>query len=428
MGEYSSKLITLFESNVSKLGLLRVKELLKRLGNPQNELKCVHVAGTNGKGSTCAYIESIMRCAGYKTALFSSPHIYDIREYIKISNEMISEENFEEYAKSAFEVCEQMVSDGFEHPTFFEMMTAIGFDYFNDSDTDIAIIEAGMGGKGDATNVIYPMLSVITPISLDHTDFLGNTISKIAQEKAGIIKADIPTVLSLNQLNVTHKIIKSKCKRSNSELIDASKYNVEVYDISLEHTCFSVKHEKNLYRFKIKNIGRHQAENAVTALCAVNVLSQSGYAIKYTDIKNGINSTFVDSRIQVYKEKKIIIDVSHNPDGVNELGAVIKELLPDKKIILLCSMLRTRDLKLMAREYRKFVTYTFLTESSHSLSASAEELESLFKSQSIECEHLAEIDEAAKKAEAKCTEEDAFLVVSGSFYMVSNVKKALKMI
>jgi dihydrofolate synthase/folylpolyglutamate synthase len=428
MGEYLSKLKDLSESNVSKPGLVRVVELLKRLGNPQNGLKSVHVAGTNGKGSTCTYIESILRHAGYKTGLFSSPHIYDIREYIKTGNEMIPEDKLEEYAKSAFEICEQMVSDGFNHPTFFEIMTGIALDYFSDIGIDIAVIEAGMGGKGDATNVIYPMLSVITRISYDHTAFLGNTIAKIASEKAGIIKNGIPTVLAPNQLPAARKAIKKKCKKAGSELIDAGQYDIHIYDMSLDCTCFFAKRDNEILRFKMKNIGAHQAENVVTALSAAEEIAKEGFDIDYTAIKKGINSTLMDSRIQVFKDKKIVIDASHNPDSVYELKAALQAIIPEEKKILLCSVLNSKDLDAMAREYKGFISYAVLTESPHPLAEKVQNLHAAFEKHSIECTALEKLDEAVGSAEEKCAEEDAYLIVSGSFYMIADVKKTLKLI
>ena len=428
MGEYLSKLKDLYESNVSKPGLVRVVELLKRLGNPQNSLKLIHVAGTNGKGSTCAYIESILRCAGYKTALFSSPHIYDIREYIKTGNEIIPEEKLEEFAETAFEICGQMVTDGFEHPTFFETIMAIALDYFSDGGIDVAVIETGMGGKNDATNVIHPILSVITPISYDHTAFLGNTISKIASEKAGIIKNGIPVVMAPNQPAAALKAIKSRCRKTESELIDSGKYDVLIYDMSFESTCFTVKHDNETYRFRIKNIGTHQAENAVTALCAAKAAAAEGYEIDYTAIKKGIGSVLMDSRIQFFRDRKIIIDASHNPDSVFELGNVVNNIIPEEKKILLCSILNTKDINSMAHEYRRFVSSAVVTKSSHPFSADVEDLCAAFEDNSVMCTCFEDLAEAVKNTEEKCAEEDAYLIVSGSFYMISDVKKALKLI
>ncbi len=428
MGDYLQKLNALYENDISKPGLIRIVELLKRLGNPQNEIKCVHIAGTNGKGSTCAYIEAAMRYAGYKTAMFTSPHLYDIREYIKIDNQLISEDKIEKYAETSFDVCEKMVADGFEHPTFFEMITAIAFDFFSDSDIDIAVIEAGLGGEGDATNVIYPILSVITHISLDHTDVLGGTVAKIAQEKAGIIKSGIPVIIAPNQKSAVQSVIKSKCKKTNSLLVDAEKYKIQIYEMSLSHISFSAKYESELYRFRLKNIGRHQAENAVTALCALNAISASGYDIDYSAIKKGLNTSSADSRIQVFEKEKIIIDVSHNIEGVRELGEAVKELLPNRKIVLICSVIKTKDAESMATQYKQFVDFAFLTKAAHPKAFEARELSRVFKSLSIECESYEIIDQAVEAALKKCREVDAYLVVSGSFYMISDVKSALKLI
>ncbi len=426
MGEYSDKLLKIYESNESKPGLVRTVELLKRLGNPQNSLKCVHVAGTNGKGSTCAYIESVARAAGYKTGLFTSPSIHDIREYIKLNNEIIDEDKFEEYAKSALEICEKMQSDGFNHPTFFEIITSMAFDFFEDSEVEIAVIETGLGGKTDATNVIYPILSVITRISYDHMGVLGETIAKIAEQKAGVIKAQIPVVIAPNQNKAAYRVIQSACKNMDADLIDAGDYDIQVYDMSPGETAFSAQYGKGMYRFRIKNTGLHQCENAVTALNAVELLEHLGFdKIEYSAIKKGINSAHLEGRLEFYPDKKILVDVSHNQDGVRELGAALHELLSDEKIVLLCSVLNTKDIDAMAYEYSQFVAYAYATQSKSSMAAAAGDLASAFTKHEIECEAEEDLAQACKSAAEKSTSESAYLVISGSFYMISAVKKEL---
>ena len=428
MGEYSDKLQKLYESNESKPGLVRTVELLKRLGNPQNSLKCVHVAGTNGKGSTCAYIESVARAAGYKTGLFTSPSIHDIREYIRLDNEIIDEDKFEEYAKSALEICEKMTGDGFEHPTFFEIITAMAFDFFEDSEAEIVVIETGLGGKTDATNVIYPILSVITRISYDHMGVLGDTIAKIAEQKAGIIKAKIPVIIAPNQPKSAYRIIQSACKSMDADLIDAGDYDIEIYDMSPGETAFTAQYGKGMYRFRVKNTGLHQCENAVTALNASELLEHLGFdKIGYSAIKKGINSAHLEGRLEFYPDKKILVDVSHNQDGVSELGAALNELFPDEKIVLLCSVLNTKDIDAMAYEYSRFVTYAYVTRAQSSMAAVPEDIVTAFKKHTIECEAEEDLAQACKSAAEKSTSESAYLVISGSFYMISAVKKELEL-
>ncbi len=424
MSEYYNKLIDIYNENVSKPGLSRVTELLKRLGNPQNSLKCIHVAGTNGKGSTCSYIESALRCAGYKTGLFTSPHIYDIREYVKVDNEVITEEKIDEHAKEVLNIAKEMVESGFDHPTFFELMLAVAFDCFSDSEIDVAIIETGMGGELDATNVIYPILSVITPISLDHINYLGDTIHKIAQQKAGIIKPDVPVVSAVNQHKSAKKVFKKRCKDVKSDFIDADEMKLSIYDLSMNGTKFLIEDDGLQYRFSLKNVGRHQAENAATAFYALSVIGELGFEISYSAIKEGINSTIMDSRIQIYEDEKIIIDASHNPEGVYELGYVINELLGDEKKVLLCSVFTTKDIKEMIYEYSKFTDYAAAVKSNHPLSSDAESLAGEFKAQNVECDSFDGIETAVKKA-METKGEDGYLIVSGSFSMISDVKKAL---
>jgi dihydrofolate synthase/folylpolyglutamate synthase len=215
------------------------------------------------------------------------------------------------------------------------------------------------------------------------------------------------------------------CKKINSKYIDADDLTIEVYDVSINGTKFSLTDGLEQYRFNLKNIGRHQAENAATAFAALSVLKNSGINFEYDSLKKGINSTFMDSRVQSYPDKKIIIDASHNPEGVFELGAVINELLPNENIVLLCSVFKTKDIKEMVYEYSKFTDYAVITQSSHPLTSDSDSLCAEFAAQNIKSTHFEKIDAAVEKAlEEKG--EDKTLVVSGSFYMIADMKRALE--
>jgi dihydrofolate synthase/folylpolyglutamate synthase len=289
---------------------------------------------------------------------------------------------------------------------------------------DIAVIETGMGGKMDATNVIYPIVSVITPISLDHMDYLGDTISKITQQKAGIIKPDVPVILAFGQHPTAKKIIKKKCKELGSEFIDADNMKLDIYDLSSTSTKFVLEDGIDKYRFNLKNVGRHQAQNAATAFYSLTLINELGFKIDYSALKEGINSTVMDSRVQIFDKEKIIIDASHNTEGVYELGYVINELIKGERIVLICSVLKTKDIKEMVFEYSKFTSYAVVTQSSHPLSKDSKSLIEEFLAQNIEGEHFEDIEDAVKKAN-EIKGEDGYLVVSGSFYMIADVKKAL---
>ncbi len=423
---YIKKLNEIYESNVSKPGLLRIIELLKRLGNPHNELKCVHVAGTNGKGSTCAYIESVLRTAGYKTGLFTSPHIYGFTEYIKINNNLVEEDIFEKYLEKTFTVCDEMVQNGFDHPSFFEIITATSFNYFSEEEVDIAIIEAGMGGTLDATNVILPIISVITSISYDHMEYLGNSLIAIAKHKAGIIKVNTPVVLAPRQKNSVQSVIKKHCRKMNAKLYNTHRHAIDIYHSTLDEQRFALQTDQDFYRIHINTAGRHQADNVTTAICTVQKLQEMNFDISYSDIKSGLSCVILDSRIEHVKEKNTIIDGSHNAQEVFELKRVILQHLPQKKIVLVCAMSDTKDVLSMVEEYKQFVDFAMVTQSTHALSMKANALAELFKSKKIPHEIYSDVKSALESAKQKAVEENAYLVISGSFYMIAEAKDALE--
>lgn len=419
------KLQEIYDSNISRPGLERIIELLRLLGNPQDKLRCVHVAGTNGKGSTCAYIESIMRVAGYRTGLFTSPHINELNDYIKINNELILDEDFDKYAGSIFDVCNKMVKKGYKHPTFFEIIVAIMFKYFYDEKVDIAIIEVGMGGLNDATNIMIPVLSVITTIGLDHTAYLGDTIEKIAIQKAGIIKENVPVVVSPMQDVSVIKVFKQKCSKLNSNYIDAGRFDVDILDSNIELQHLKIYDDKTIYEIKLKSIGNHQIRNVMTAITAIHELGNSGYTVDGSAIEIGLNAVYLENRIDYIKDKNMIIDNSHNPQGVRELRLVMDKYFSDKKIVLVCSILSTKDADSMIDEYESFVDYAFITKSSNSLAINPNELSLHFTEHGIGNKACKEIKEAVFLARKKCAEENAILLISGSSYIISNVRRII---
>ena len=276
--------------------------LANYLGNPEKKLKCIHVAGTNGKGSTSHMLASILQEAGYKVGLYTSPHLKDYRERIKINNDEISEEfvvDFIEKHKSFFENNDL---------SFFEMTVGLAFDYFDKSGVDIAIIEVGMGGRLDSTNIIMPLVSVITNIGLDHVQFLGNTLSLIANEKAGIIKSNIPVVIG-EYLPETKSVFLAKANAENAAIYFASDLISNVYESDL--------------------IGDYQVSNIKTVVQTIKVLKQQNdFEISEANIKNGLinvkRNTNLQGRWQVLQEKPLVIcDTAHNAHG---LKIVLKQI------------------------------------------------------------------------------------------------------
>ena len=266
--------------NVNKLGsilgLNTIKELLKRLGNPQNELKVVHIAGTNGKGSIMTFVQNILMESGYKVGRYCSPAVFNEREIIRINDEYISEEQSADLLTRIKEKCDSMYSEGLPHPTSFEIETAEALMFFKEQNCDIALIECGMGGETDATNVFEKVLcSVIATISLDHTQFLGSTIEEITKVKSGIIKENCPVVMS-KQTGEAESVIKKVCKQNNSKLIIPTEQDSENVEIDGLTTKVTYKASNNKeYILNLQALGTYQIKNAKTAVEVALVLDKA---------------------------------------------------------------------------------------------------------------------------------------------------------
>jgi len=300
------------------LGLERITKVLGSFGNPQDNLRCIHVAGTNGKGSVCAIIDSILREAGYKTGLYTSPHIYEYTERIKICGSDISKDDFAYY----FQIICKKTDELKIHLTEFEILTVIMFLYFNDNNVDVVILETGMGGRLDATNVIKKNLcSIITHIDLDHTDRLGNTKEQIAFEKAGIIKQNCPIITSMG-----YESIKDRADELDSLLI--------LIAPSVE------KEYVNALSLK----GLHQEQNLALALCAINHLYPN---ITNETIRKALTKVRNPFRFEYFKDKHLIVDASHNPNGVLALRENLDYYFPNDSRRYIFGCLNTKDYKKM---------------------------------------------------------------------------------
>ncbi|MBR4282261.1 MAG: bifunctional folylpolyglutamate synthase/dihydrofolate synthase [Clostridia bacterium] len=333
-----------------KPGLERVSRLLSRLGNPQKECKFVHVAGTNGKGSTCAMISSILRESGKKTGLFISPYIVDFRERIQIDGEYISEEDFANIADKVKDV----IDSGEESPTEFEFITAVAFLYFKEKNCDVVVLETGLGGRFDSTNVIdTPLCSVIASISLDHVDILGDTLEKIAEEKCGIIKENGVTVTSPLQKDEALEVIARHCAKKNNTLRLACD-TPKIVSQNLSGTVFEYGGEQ----YKLGLLGEYQMKNVPLAIEAANVLG-----IDTEFIKKGLENAVNPARFEVVRENPyIIIDGAHNEDGALQLKASIDKYFNGQKVLGVCGMLADksyeRELEILKDNFSSLILMT----------------------------------------------------------------------
>ena len=329
-------------------GLTVIGELCRRLGNPQDKLKFVHIAGTNGKGSVLSFISTILKTAGYRTGRFFSPAVSEYRERIQINNRMISKADFCYYLSLIKDAADTMVADGFNHPTAFELDTTLSFLYFADKKCDIVILETGMGGTLDATNIIKNTLAaVITPIDLDHMDFLGRSISEIAKHKAGIIKPGC-LVVSAGQYAEVYDIIRKKCDELGIPLKLSPKN--QIGNIRRENPDF-----KNFYfrqRFSYGNLtdivinmaGDFQVKNAVTAIDTIEALATFGFVISEKNISIGLREAIWPWRFQLVSSKPpVIVDGAHNADAALKLAETIKIYFTNKRIIYIMGILHDKD-------------------------------------------------------------------------------------
>ncbi len=374
--ENAIKLITSKDNFYIDLGLDRISNVLDKLGNPQDDLNCIHVAGTNGKGSVCAIIESILRAAGYKTGLYTSPHIWEYTERIKVDGENISKEDFAKYT-------EQVFNTGI-HLTEFEILTVIMFLYFKEKKVDVAILETGMGGRLDATNVIKKNLcSIITQIDLDHTDRLGDTKEKIAYEKAGIIKMGCPVITSMG-----YEEIKDRADELSSLFIFVTPFVRQDFIDAL-----SLK-------------GKHQIDNLALALTAINQFFPN---IKEETILNGLKNVNHPCRFEYIKEKNLIIDASHNPNGIKALRDNLDYYFPYEKRRFVFGCLRRKDYKKMLEILFREGDEIYFNEFNYTDACSYEELSAACEFKSKKYNPYTELN--AEKLNIIC----------GSFYMLGGM-------
>lgn len=339
-----------FETAMKMLGTLqrfgspgaveRVAWILEQFGNPQNQLRFIHVAGTNGKGSTCAMLSSVLREAGYQTGLFVSPYIIEFRERIQVNGEMIPKEAFAALMEQVFPYVEQLQSSG-KRMSEFELVTVLAILWFSTQNCDIVVFEVGVGGKKDSTNVISNVLvSVLTSVSMDHTEILGDTIEKIARDKCGIMKPNGTMVVAPCQKDEVMPIVKEEGEKQHNLVIEASMYDVQPLHTDLNGTDFI--YQGNLLHLPL--IGTHQLINACTVLATLEQLKQKGFPIACQHIKAGLKKVQFPARWEIVNQQPlIIIDGAHNQDGIDMLKASVKQYLPNRKIVAVIGVLRDKD-------------------------------------------------------------------------------------
>ncbi len=408
----------------SRPGLSRVTELLDKLGNPQDSLKFIHVGGTNGKGSFCAMLSSVLCESGLKTGLFTSPYIENFNERMMINGKEIPDEELAELTARVRPVADKMD----DPPTEFELISALAMLYFKQNNCDIVVLEVGLGGRLDATNIIKnPVLSVITGIALDHTAILGDTVSKIALEKAGIIKKGRPVLLgcatSSENAEEVRKTVSDVALSSNSELFVTDVSLVKRISQTLEGGVFDYKNRKNV---KIPLLGLYQINNAANVLDAIDILNLNGYSISEEATRSGLKKSVWKARFERLCERPLVFfDGSHNPQGVCETVRSIKKYFGNQKMIVVTGVLGDKDYMSMSEKISEIADTVYTLTPDNPRALLSESLADIYRGLSVSANACDSIKSAVTTAIIDAKERDLPVFVLGSLYTYNEVKKAV---
>ena len=399
----------------TKPGLERIGELCEKLGNPQNELKFVHVAGTNGKGSFCSMLDSILRRAGYRTGLFTSPYIKVFNERMQFCGVNVSNEELAEITDYVKPYADSME----DKPTEFELITAIGFEFFKRNKCDVVILEAGMGGRLDSTNIIdSSLLSVITGIALDHVAFLGDTVEKIAAEKAGIIKQNGCVLFGGNGESVM-EVIKAKASEMNAKFHFADKSGLEILSSDLSGSLINYGTYKEL---RLPLLGLYQPLNAANVLCAVEILKDQGFKIDENAVREGLLAARWPARFEIIsRDPLVIFDGAHNPEGIEKAVESIKRYFGDEKVAVLTGVMKDKDYNYIARKFSEIADRAYTITPQNPRALPAEEYARVLESVGIKTTAYDSVAEALADATAHAKAWGSPLVCLGSLYMYCEV-------
>lgn len=420
-----------------KFDLAHMRALLDAMGHPERRFKSVLIAGTNGKGSTAATLSSILRTAGYRTGLYTSPHLVRINERIRLNGHPVDDAAFASAYQYAEDIAREVVAQKIVpwHPSFFEMLTAMAFELFARGGVEVAVLEVGMGGRLDATNVVEPLISIITDISLDHQKFLGNTIAEIAAEKAGIIKPR-GTVVTLPQHPAANDVIGKTILEQQARGLSAVKH---MPPVSPGAPGFPAEEGRNRYSLevmgKIIHIdsplpGRHQLRNIALAITAAEELSRFGFSLTANQIERGIQETCWPGRFQVLAAnanrlgREVILDVAHNPDGAWALRSALSEKLGDKPLTLVFGAMRDKAFAEMVQILFPVAQQVIVTQAKNPRAASTAELTLAAQRVGSEVIEANTVELAVKRAE-EITSPAGAIAITGSIFVVGEAMQAL---
>jgi dihydrofolate synthase/folylpolyglutamate synthase len=397
----------------AKFGLERITAVLAELGNPEHGQRFIHVAGTNGKGSTCAFLASVLQQGGLRTGLYTSPHLVEPTERIQINGDPVSTQTFTQAFEMVNAASERLVSTGAidAHPSYFETVTAMAFLIFRD-ECDLSVIEVGLGGRLDATNVITPELCIITPISYDHEAFLGNKIESIAAEKGGILKRSVPAVMA-RQLPAASAVVLERAAELGCPVTETSSVDMAVKNVDAHGSDFEV--EGQSYRSNLA--GRHQIENAVAAIAASRLLGVPPCAVQA-----GIRSACWPGRLEyVSRQPDFVLDGAHNPAGAAALGAYIREFCVSRPVWLVYAAMRDKAIDEVAGTLFPFAQRLILTMPDYPRALRPETIAGITGAVNATLTHS--VPEAI--AEARTAPQDAIVFFTGSLFLVGEARRLL---
>jgi len=425
-----------------KFDLAHMRVLLRALEHPERRFPSVLIAGTNGKGSTAATLASILQAAGLRTGLYTSPHLVRINERIVTNGEAIDDDKFALVHDMVERTAERLIEDGELpwHPSFFEMLTAMAFEQFATSKLDIAVFEVGMGGRLDATNVVEPRVSVITDISLDHEKFLGNSITEIAREKAGIIRPG-GVVVTLPQSPAANDVIGNAILDQNATAVSAVPYVPPMSPAAPNYVATAGSGGKIFSRYPLQVlgkqilvetplVGRHQLRNVALAIAAAEELSKQGFPVTAESIEQGIRQTRWPGRFQVIRphdsSPEYVLDVAHNPAGAWALRSTLSACYEDRRLIFVFGAMRDKAIAEMCEILFPLAECVIATQADNPRSATATEIRDAANRMQIEIELSTDVPSALGRArEIAAKSKDAVIVITGSIYVVGEAMRAL---
>lgn len=426
--EEAMKYITEVGNFGSNYGLERTYKLLEYLGNPERDLKLIHIAGTNGKGSTTSMITEILMGEGYKVGMYTSPFIEEFEERIQINRNNIPKETLAILMDEIKVAVDKVIEAGYNHPTEFEIITVLMLLYFKKENIDFGVIEVGLGGTLDSTNVIKPIIQVITSISFDHTNLLGNTLEEIAREKAGIIKKGIPTVIYPQQEEVL-KVIKNKCFEMDSELYIANNENLKFKNIVNLDKPYQLLKYNNEIDILLPLLGEHQIINLSVAMQAIEVLNNKNIIdISIANIVKSIKNVSWKGRLEVLSNNPyVVIDGAHNIQGIETLSRNIKKYFKYENLYLILGILADKDVEEMIKIITPMAKKVYAVTPNSIRGELAESLKDEVIKFNKNCKAFDKYEEAYLEALKDASEKDLILA-SGSLYMIGDMRKIIRKI